>query len=78
MRFSVLRRGKDGEMEPKKIEIVSMVKVTYEANDSPLIPKRIIEEYWTPDGRRIGGWDLLNQFPLIKSDDSTAKYSEDK
>ncbi|CDZ74841.1 hypothetical protein ING2D1G_0682 [Peptoniphilus sp. ING2-D1G] len=63
---------------PKKIEVTSVVKVTYEADDNPFLPNRIIQEFWTLDGRKIGRLDLLDQFPFIKDADSNTKYSDER
>lgn len=53
-------------MEGKKAlstEIVSMAKVKFEIKDnSVLMPSRIIEEYWTLDGRYIGRIDPLDDY----------------
>lgn len=53
-------------MEEKKAlstEIVSMAKDRFEIKDgSVLMPSRIIEEYWTLDGRYIGRIDPLDDY----------------
>lgn len=54
--------------EPKDIKITSVVKVIYEINDDSLIPNREVQEYWTLDGRRIGQFDLLDEFSSINSE----------
>lgn len=44
-------------------EIVSMAKIRFEIkDDSILMPSRIIEEYWTLDGRYIGRIDPLDNY----------------
>ncbi len=65
-------------MKPKKIEVTSVVRVTYEVNDSSLMPNRHVQEFWTLDGIRIGKIDLLDQFSFINNDDSDTKYSDER
>lgn len=48
-------------------EIVSIVKVRFEIKDnSVLMPSRIIEEYWTLDGRMVGKIDPLDNYLAIE------------
>lgn len=62
----------------KKVKITSIVEVIYEVCDNPFIPVRTVREFWSLDGRRIGQFDLLDEFSLIKDWPSSAKYSADK
>mgnify|MGYP000148811762 FL=1 len=61
----------------KKVKITSVVEVIYEVCDNPFIPVRTVREFWSLDGRRIGQFDLLDEFPLIKDWPSRAIYSAD-
>ena len=65
-------------MKVKKIEVTSVVKVTYVVNDNYLMPNRQVQEYWTFDGIKIGKVDFLDQFPFINNDDSVTKYSDER
>ena len=48
-------------------EIVEIAKVRFEIkDDSILMPSRIIEEYWTLDGRMVGKIDPLDDYFAIK------------
>ncbi|WP_130890224.1 hypothetical protein [Fusobacterium ulcerans] len=48
-------------------EIVEIAKVRFEIkDDSILMPSRIIEEYWTLDGRMVGKIDPLDDYLAIK------------
>lgn len=72
-------------MEGKKAlstEIVSIVKVRFEIKDnSVLMPSRIIEEYWTLDGRMVGKIDPLDNYlaieEAVKSEASIATNSKE-
>lgn len=49
------------------IEIIEVVKVTYEIEDnSTLMPSRVIEEYWTLDKKKIGTIDPLDNYRAIE------------
>lgn len=63
---------------PKEVKITSVVEVIYEVSDNPFIPVRNVHEFWSLDGRKIGQFDLLDEFPLIKDFPSSAIYSADK
>ena len=62
---------------PKEIKITSVVEVTYISNDCELIPNREVKEFWTLDGRKIGQFDLLDEFLLIIDNASFTKYSDE-
>lgn len=76
MRGTRIERGE--RMKVKKIEVTSVVKVTYVVNDNYLMPNRQVQEYWTLDGIKIGKVDFLDQFPFINNDDSVTKYSDER
>lgn len=53
--------------KPKKIKIVEVVEITEDIeDDSVLMPKRTIKEFWTLDNRYIGKIDPLNDYLAIE------------
>lgn len=48
-------------------EIIEIAKVRFEIkDDSMLMPSRIIEEYWTLDGKMVGKIDPLDDYLAIE------------
>lgn len=49
--------------KPKNIKIVTVVEIETEIEDeSVLMPKRTIKEFWTLDNKYIGRIDLLDDY----------------
>lgn len=63
---------------PIDIKIVQVNECAFEVEDDSILPRRIIKEYWTLDGRCLGCYDPLDEFSLINSDAIFEEYFEER